>query len=560
MLVALSIRDIVLIDHLDLEFGPGLCVLSGETGAGKSILLDSLALALGARGDAGLVRHGSKQGSVTAVFTHCNIEQIRCVLDEQELEIADDELVLRRIQFADGRTRGFFNDQPIGIRLMQKIGRNLVEIHGQHEERALLEPSSHLALIDAFGDLKQPLAEVSRCWHHWREAKDKLNAHKKEVSQALAEYDYLKHVHEELVQIAPLVGEEEQLAQDRALMMAGEQIVADLDECERHLFSDGGADGKVSEAISAIERGRVDATDLLSELMEAISRCRAELDDVRRIITGVQQRSQFDTVRLEETEERLFALRAAARKHNVSVDDLVTTKQVFADKLASIKSSDDLLDNLGEALQQAQGHYLAAAADLSSCRYKVAGKFDEAVVGKLGPLRLAEAHFVSLIEQLAIDNATERGTDRVQFMLASNKGAPPGPLSKVISGGELSRVMLAVKVVLASCGGAPTLIFDEIDSGVGGAVADAVGQCLSALSGQFQVLVVTHSPQVAARAGDHLLIRKLPGRGEIEMPCTQVLRLSSGDRCEEIARMLAGAEVTDEARAAAGRLISGVSS
>ncbi len=555
MLDALSIRDIVLIDRLDLEFEAGLSVFSGETGAGKSIVLDALALALGGRGEAGLVREGAKQGSVTAAFSQWRTGDIKTLLDTQGIEAAENELVLRRVQYADGRTRAFLNDEPVSVRLLRDIGLTLVEIHGQHDERALLEPATHLAAVDSFGGHEALLEKLSMCWKHWSAASQAVDEHRAMMVRAVEDDGFLRHAHDELTRFAPQPGEEEQLASERTMMMAGERVAEELVRSNESLFGEAGADAKLVEAVAALERADALVPGELAGGIEALMRAQAELAETGRALNEARLRARSDPARLEEVEERLFTLRAIARKHNVAVDQLSGLAESIAIRLASLESDEECLAELRRVRDEARDKYLERAQNLGTARRKMAGRFDRAVLDELAPLKLEHARFETDFETLPEDQAGPRGVDRAQFTLAANEGTQLGPLNKVASGGELSRVMLALKVVLAGRGGAPTLIFDEIDSGVGGAVADAVGERLQRLGVDLQVVVVTHSPQVAARAHDHLLIEK-SGEG-MQSPRTLVQRLDERARREEIARMLAGSTVTEEARAAAGRLIGG---
>ncbi|NND49606.1 MAG: DNA repair protein RecN, partial [Rhizobiales bacterium] len=546
---------IVLIDRLDLEFEAGLSVFSGETGAGKSIVLDALALALGGRGEAGLVREGAKQGSVTAAFSQWRTGDIETLLDTQGIEAAENELVLRRVQYADGRTRAFLNDEPVSVRLLRDIGRTLVEIHGQHDERALLEPATHLAAVDSFGGHEALLDKLSRCWNDWSAAAQAVDEHRAMMARAVEDGEFLRHAHDELTRLAPEPGEEEQLASERTMMMAGERVAEELVRGDESLFGEAGADAKLVEALAALERADALVPGELAGGIEALMRAQAELAETGRALNDARLRARSDPERLEEVEERLFALRAVARKHGVAVDQLSGLAESIAAKLASLESGEERLAELTRVRGEARDKYLERAQNLGAARRKAAGRLDRAVLDELAPLKLEQARFETDFETLPEDQAGPRGVDRAQFTLAANEGTQLGPLNKVASGGELSRVMLALKVVLAGRGGAPTLIFDEIDSGVGGAVADAVGERLQRLGGELQVVVVTHSPQVAARAHDHLLIQK-SGEG-VQSPRTLVQRLDERARREEIARMLAGSTVTEEARAAAGRLIGG---
>ena len=557
MLAALSIRDIVLIDRLDLDFEPGLAVLSGETGAGKSIVLDSLALALGARGDAGLVRQGAGQGSVTASFTGGERADVRALLDEHGIAVSD-ELVLRRVQHEDGRTRAFINDEPVGARLLRRIGQTLVEIHGQHDERALLEPAAHLELVDAYGAHRGLLGDVAERHDALRASEDALGAQEAALAKASADADYLRHAADELTRLGPEPGEEERLAEERQLMMEGERMAEDLAEAHGALGGENGAQNLIARALRALERADARAPGSLAAVLDAGARSDSEINETVAALEAVMARLDADPSRLEAVEERLFALRAAARKHNVAVDTLPALRDELMARLEAIDGGEERLEELRRAHAEAADAYRAAAEALSTARRAAAQRLDAAVAGELSPLKLEAARFETALEQLEPERGGRNGLDRAEFLISTNPGVPPGPLRKVASGGELSRVMLALKVALAGRGGAPTLIFDEIDSGVGGAVADAIGERLRRLGNDVQVLVVTHSPQVAARGHEHFLIEKEAESADTAAdrpPRTKVLVIDGDARREEIARMLAGAQVTDEARAAAARLI-----
>ncbi|MDZ4380003.1 MAG: DNA repair protein RecN [Parvibaculum sp.] len=558
MLAALSIRDIVLIDRLELSLDKGLCTLTGETGAGKSILLDSLGLAIGARADAELVRQGAEQGSVTAVFDLPAGHPARALLDENGIE-TDGDLILRRVQTRDGRSRAFVNDQPVSVGLLRQLGDMLVEIHGQHDERGLLDASGHRAILDAFGGLEPKLREVRKLWAAASAAREALASHEAALAKAKAEQDYLTHVVGELDELAPEPGEETTLAEERTLMMHSEKIAADLAEAEEALSGDGGLDARLNIALRRMARVAEQAGGRLDGAIAALERTLNEAAEARDQVAQALRAVEFDPARLEHVETRLFALRAAARKHNVQVDSLAALAETLRGQLAEIEGGETKLRELRQAAEQASAAYKSAAQALSEARAKAAAKLDKEVMKELKPLKLDKASFRTQIDLLA--EGGPDGLDRVSFLVSTNPGAPFGALIKIASGGELSRFVLALKVALASRGSAPTLIFDEVDAGVGGAVAEAVGLRLAELSREVQVLVVTHSPQVAARARHHFRISKNEA-GETKAKkdarlATRVETLDADARREEIARMLAGATVTDEARAAADRLIGG---
>lgn len=554
MLAALSIRDIVLIDRLELALAPGLCALTGETGAGKSILLDALGLAIGGRADAGLVSQAADQGSVTAVFDIAADHPARKILQENELD-AEGDLILRRVQTKDGRTRAFVNDQPISIGLLRQVGDLLVEIHGQHDERGLLDASGHRALLDLFGGLEGKASDVRRLWVGVAEARAALEAHRSKLQRAQVEQEYLRHVVGELDELMPEEGEETRLAEERTLMMHSEKIAGDLVEAQDALVGNGGLEARLSQAMRRLAKAADQVGGRLDAAIAALDRTLNEAADARDELERATRALEFDPARLERSETRLFALRAAARKHNVPVDQLAALAEKFRSQLADIEGGEVKLNALMIAAEAAHRAYIEAAEQLSARRHKAALKLDQHVMAELKPLKLDKATFKTNIECVPPDNAGPDGLDRVSFLISTNPGAPLGPLIKIASGGELSRFVLALKVSLASQGSAPTLIFDEVDSGVGGAVAEAVGLRLAELSKSAQILVVTHSPQVAARAQYHLRISKSEMKAKGARVATRVDSLDDMERQEEIARMLAGATVTDEARAAAAKLI-----
>jgi DNA repair protein RecN (Recombination protein N) len=556
MLARLSIRDIVLIERLDIEFSRGLAVLTGETGAGKSILLDAFALALGGRGDATLVRHGAEQGQVTATFDVPKDHPATNILADNGLDDTG-EMILRRVQLADGRTRAFINDQSISVQTLKAVGAALVEIHGQHDERALVDASTHRRLLDAFGGHEKDVAALEALWEARRTASALLEEHRAAMERAAREADYLRHASAELKQLAPKDGEETQLADRRATMMQGEKIATDLREAQEAIGGPHSPVPALSAAVRRLERRAASSPALVEPAVKAIDAAINALEEADQHLNAALRAADFDPAELERIEERLFALRAASRKYSTPVDRLAALAVQMAGDVALIDAGAEQLKKLEAEAAEADKRYAAAAAKLSAARAKAATKLDKAVNAELPPLKLERANFTT---QLEADEASPgpEGIDRVEFWVQTNPGTRPGPLMKVASGGELSRFLLALKVVLADRGSAPTLVFDEIDTGVGGAVADAIGTRLSRLAGKVQVMAVTHAPQVAARASQHLLISK-DALDKGKRVATRVNALVADHRREEIARMLAGAEITAEARAAAERLLRAAS-
>ena len=552
MLVHLSIRDIVLIEALDLEFEDGMSVLTGETGAGKSILLDSLSLALGARGDGGLVRAGATGGQVTAVFDLAPDHAVFAHLAAQDFPAERGEgLILRRSQASDGRTRAWINDRPASAALLREVGERLVEIHGQHDSRAMSDPDTHRGLVDAFGGLEDDVARVAGAHRAWRDAELELRKLRARVDAAAKEADYLRAAVEELSELAPEEGEEDRLDGERRAMMASEAIATDIAEaCEAIAGRASPIPALVSLA-RQMERRRDAAPGFLDGAIEALDEALEALSTVDSELQAAQRRTEFEPADLEATEERLFALRAASRKYNVPVAELPAHAAELTQQLDDLESGEERLGVL-EADAREKREALAALAEALTKRRRKAGEaLARGVMAELPALKLEQATF-----RVDLESDPERvgpaGQDEVRFVVRTNPGSREGPIMKVASGGELSRFLLALKVTLADRVSTPTLVFDEIDTGVGGAVADAIGARLARLAEKVQVLSVTHAPQVAARAGAHFLISK--GLRD-KMTVTDVRGLQGHHRREEIARMLAGAEITDEARAAAGRLM-----
>jgi DNA repair protein RecN (Recombination protein N) len=557
MLARLSIRDIVLIERLDIEFAQGLAVLTGETGAGKSILLDAFALALGGRGDAGLVRHGAEQGQVTATFDVPKGHPASDILSDNDLDGSDlgesGEMILRRVQLADGRSRAFINDQPVSVQTLKAVGAALVEIHGQHDERALVDAVTHRRLLDAFAGLDKDVAALETLWAARRTAQQALDEHRAGMERAAREADYLRHASDELKKLAPQDGEETTLAERRTVMMQGEKIAGDLRDALEAVSGNNSPIATLAAAVRRLERRAGSSPALVEPAVKAIDTAIDALEEADQHLNAALAAADFDPAELERIEERLFALRAAARKYSTPVDGLAALAAKYAADIALIDAGAEQLQGLEKAAAEAAKRYDVAAAKLSMARAKSAEKLNKAVNAELAPLKLERAKFITQVDADAAAPGPQ-GIDRVEFWVQTNPGTRPGPMMKVASGGELSRFLLALKVVLSDRGSAPTLVFDEIDTGVGGAVADAIGARLARLAGKVQVMAVTHAPQVAARADQHLLISKA-ALDKGKRVATRVEPLAAEHRREEIARMLAGAEITKEARAAADRLL-----
>lgn len=551
MLVSLSIRDIVLIDRLDLPFGDGLCALTGETGAGKSILLDALGLVLGSRGDSGLLRRGVDQARVTAEFMPPPDHPVWQLLDEHGLGDGD-RLILRRVLGADGRARAFVNDQPVGVAQMREIGDGLVEIQGQASQRGLLSAETHRVFLDGFGGLERDAATVAKTHGEWRAAATALTDAGARLTEARRDEEYLRHVLAELDELSPESGEETGLAASRAVLMQGEKLGESLAAARSELTEGRGIDDRIGAAQRLVLRTADRAPGALDGVIEALERALVETAEAMIALDAASQDLAPDPERLETTERRLFALRAAARKHNTDVDSLAALRNDFAGRIAILEGRSEALDVLTKATDDARKAFIKAAQRLSKKRAKAARELDRQVTAELPHLKLDRVVFTTRCEALDEDDWSALGAERVSFAVATNPGDEPGAIGRIASGGELSRLMLALKVVLARVGTASTLVFDEVDSGIGGAVAAAVGERLASLGEAFQVLVVTHSPQVAARADRHFRVIKEDGG---DSALTRVEPLGDDARREEVARMLAGAEITDEARAAADSLI-----
>lgn len=553
MLTRLSIRNIVLIEALDLTFGRGLGVLTGETGAGKSILLDALGLVLGNRADSGLVRGGEDKASVTASFEFAALPLALAErLDDADIEIEDGEpLIVRRQLRADGKSKAFVNDQPVSVGLLREIAGFLVELHGQHDDRGLVNPRGHRALLDRFAGVDG--AKLAAAWTSWRRAEDALAEARLAVETAKADQDLLLAHLAELTALEPQAGEETRLAETRADMQKGEKLSGDLEEL-RHLWE--GSDSPLASLRVAARRLDRIAPEhpLLAEALAALDRAVIEAGEAEDKLEAAAEALVHDPAALEAAETRLFELRALARKHRCEVDELLELMRDMRSRLESIEGSEAQLDALEAAAKDAGARYRKEAEALHDARLAAAARLDKAVAGELAPLKLDAARFRTSVTQLPEERWGAQGMDAVEFLIATNPGADFAPLAKIASGGELSRFILALKVALAEQGGAATVIFDEIDRGVGGAVASAIGERLARLSADGQLLAVTHSPQVAARGRTHYMIAK-SSQGTVTK--TGVILLDEAGRQEEIARMLSGAEVTPEARAQADRLLEG---
>jgi DNA repair protein RecN (Recombination protein N) len=553
MLLGLTIRDVVLIDRLSLAFRPGLCVLTGETGAGKSILLDALGLALGRRADAALVRPSADQAVVTAEFAVTPEHPAAAILTASGIAAdLSGAIIVRRILGADGRSRAFVNDEPTSIALLRELGDSLVEIQGQGEQHGLFDPTTHRELLDALSDAD--IAELAAVWRAWRAAREAAAETARALAASRAEEDLLRHEHAELEALAPESDEEDRLAARRVLLQNAERLGETIGEAIGEIDGEGGALAGLARALRRLTRAADRAQGLLDGAVAAAERAASETEEALGSLAAAARSLELDPGALERVEERLFALRAMARKHNIAVADLPLLRERIAERLALIDAGAEsaiAAENKAAVLREA---YVAAAAKISKARERAAKKLDAAVAAELKPLRLDKARFRTVLTPLAEPEWGEHGQERVNFEVATNPGAPFGPLARIASGGELSRFMLALKLVLAGVSSVPTLIFDEVDSGIGGAVAAAVGERLQRLGASLQVLVVTHSPQVAARGAHHWRVAKLDAQ---RSAVTRVEELDPDTRQEEIARMLSGTTITAEARAAAASLIAG---
>ena len=559
MLITLSIRDVVLIGRLDLSFEPGLSVLTGETGAGKSILLDSLGLALGVRADARLVRHGAKKAVVTAVFEVAENNLVFQVLEDRGINSSDGSIVLRRVLNCDGNSKAFINDQPVGVQLLKQVGQTLVEVHGQFDNQRLLNESTHLSLLDTYGGLSKEVKKTADAHSLWSAAMKSRKTSEAEIELMRKDQEYIVHALEELKILNPKPGEESLLAFQRSSMMNSEKLVMAMNTAVKNLEGDSGAIARLKSAFNSLEQVADKSNAQLIEIVAALNRASSEAAEAEALLENVAASLELDPVILEQAEERLFALRALGRKHNLEVDELAALTENLKCKVRTLEDGDSYLSELVKKEAAALKVFEKEAQVLSRARKLKAARIDKEVAKELKPLKMEKAVFSTSVIDLNENSWGPQGKDKVIFEVSTNPGAPAGPLGKISSGGELARFTLAIKAVMARADPIMTLIFDEVDSGVGGAVADAVGERLEKLAceGLGQVLVVTHSPQVAARGLHHWLVSKTTVDPSV---LTSVDLLNEEERKEEIARMLAGAEVTNEARAAADSLLESAGS
>lgn len=549
MLRTLHIRNVVLVDQLTVEFATGFCALTGETGAGKSILLDSLGLALGGRSDSGLVRKGADQAQVTAEFDCPADHPLHALLRERGFE-SDQTIVLRRIVGVDGRSRAFINDQPVSVGVLKQAGDLLVEIHGQFDTQGLLDPRTHRLLLDEYAGVDG--CKINRLWNEWRAAGNQLSEARAALEKAKADEEYLRHAVKELDDLAPEVGEEEQLLIRREGLKHRGQVLEALQEAWDAIGGDSGAEMSVGRASRTLGRILDKTGSDLSQAMAALDRAGDELQAAVADVQSVISRMESGEMPLETIEDRLYALRGMARKHHCKADELAALADKMREELQMIDKQDDHLAALEQKVVQARKSYEAEASAISKKRQDTATKLDKLVAQELPPLKLDKARFETRVDMLDDSVWGPQGMDQVQCLVATNPGSNPGPLNKIASGGEMSRFMLALKVVMAEVGAAQTLVFDEVDSGIGGGTAAAVGERLARLALSRQILVVTHSPQVAARANAHYIVMK---SGKTDVKTTVLPLQGMNDRREEIARMISGAEITAEARAAASKLL-----
>lgn len=556
MLTQLSIRNVVLIESCEIALKSGLCVLSGETGAGKTILLDALGLVLGARADAALVRKGEAQASVSAEFDITENDNARAILQELELDDAD-TVIIRRTLGADGKTRCFINDQSVTVTALKKLGEALVEIHGQHDQKTLMDMTIHRALLDDYANLNAPRKKVAEAYRVWREAEQAVMTLKAESEAAMRELEYLRHMRNELKTLNPQPGEEENLTEQRTRMMQSEKLFEVLNSALGEISGTKNVVASLRGAERTLTRSPLTSGEEFKPILEALDRAATEAEEAQFQLEKIGQDSTFNPEKLEQVEERLFELKAAGRKYNLSLEELPALYEQVQEKLKLIETQDTRLGALEEAAAKAKKAFSVAAATLTDARKKFAAKLEKNVEAELKPLKMDGTKFVVRVSLLDEGGWSAWGVDAVAFECATNvskgeKTVVTAPLSKIASGGELSRFMLALKVALLSVRQAGTLIFDEIDAGTGGAVAAAIGERLALLGKNAQVLVVTHLPQVAARGSQHLLVAKQEKKGKVT---TSVTELANAAREEELARMLAGATITTEARKAAQKLL-----
>jgi len=553
MLQSLSIRNVVLIDKLDIDFKPHLSVLTGETGAGKSILLDSLGLVLGKRAETSLIRQGEDKLSVTAVFdAEPQNKELQSLLAENELD-GGDEIIIKRVLGRDGKGKIFFNDQPISARLLKDIGKYLVEIHGQFDNQGLLNPANHRSVLDAFGNYPEVLSNVKKTYHEYKDASRRRAQAEADISKAKEEEENLRHWVKELERLNPVKGEEEELSKRRQELMHAEKILESLNYAYGVLTQGNDVQSALRQAQSAIDKANQYVDGKFDEVYAALDRALIEASDAVERIESASEDINLNSAEQENIDSRLFALKDVARKHGVAVDDLEETLTRFKEQLNAIELGEDGISSLRKAEQEKRLAYLQAANELHNIRVSAAAELDKLVMSELPPLKMEKARFITQVDKQEETLWSEHGFDDVYFTVATNPNSPQGPINKIASGGELSRFMLALKVNLAKSSSVCSMIFDEVDAGIGGATAQAVGERLARLADNVQVLVVTHSPQVAAKGSSHFKVEK---QTVDNVTTTSVKELDSAARKEEIARMLAGEKITNEARAAAQALMA----
>lgn len=546
MLLSLNIKNVVLIDQLLIEFKAGLCVLTGETGAGKSVLLDSLGLALGVRAESGLVRNNEESARVTAAFQINENHGAYRILKDADITVEDDVLLLRRVVYQSGKSRAYINDQPVSIGLLKTVGDTLVEIHGQFETQGLLNPATHRSMLDEYAKIGDDLEST---WNSWKTQEQELHDLLKLSSRAREEEDYLSSSLEDIITLDPQIGEEDSLSELRERLKHKEVVLEALNKANSYLDED---HDPVQSAWAELDRVSDKMGDALEPALSALSRASSETAEAASLIQAISSDMQEGDYNLEEIDDRLYAIRMQARKHNCLPDQLPQMREALEQQLERIENADEEVSAMRGACDQARSSYIAQAEAIRMKRQKVAAQLNSLVQKELAPLKLDKAKFVTDISALDEVEWGPRGMDRVRFLVSTNPGAAPAPIHKIASGGEMSRFMLALKVIIAQEGSTHSFIFDEVDAGIGGATADAVGERLARLADSKQVLVVTHAPQVAARANYHWIVRK---SGKAQVTTTITPLSSRAERAEEIARMLAGADITDEARAAANKLL-----
>ncbi|MEH6630793.1 MAG: DNA repair protein RecN [Halopseudomonas aestusnigri] len=555
MLLNLTINNVVLIDRLDLAFDQGLCVLTGETGAGKSILLDSLGLALGARAESRLVRQGTDKATVSAVFDPAPNHPVFSLLQEKDVSVEDDLLVFRRVLNSDGRSRAFLNDTPVSANLLRQAGDLLIEIQGQFEQRGLLDQSNHRNLLDAASGNDDLLTKTNTYWKNWHEAQKERAEADEKLAQAQREETFLRHSLEELDTLSPEEGELQGLSSQRQLLMHSEKLIQAMNACTRDLIGDngvGGAENAISGAQGHLLGIPDSARDRLKPVVDALDRATYEVQDAQASLQAISNDMDLDPAKLQEIEERYFSYQDLARKHRVEPEELPRIRETIARQLYLIDTGNEHIQELDRRCEETREKYVQAAEKLSKARHKKAMELDKSINDELPPLKLERASFKTGIEIQEEGNWGRHGWDQVSFLVATNPGSAPGPLGKIASGGELARFLLALKVVMAKVSPIDCLVFDEVDAGIGGATAHAVGERLARLAEERQILVITHSPQVAAKGSQHLMVAK---SADGEKTTTTVYALTDQQRREEVARMLSGAEITNEARSAADSLL-----